>query len=62
MPRFCTGEASARYGVRPTEITVNGAINVGRNYITQGYFDTPDGRSTFFNCYFGADGSFQSVN
>ena len=62
MPRFCTGEASARYGVRPTEITVNGAINVGRNYITQGYFNTPDGRSTFFNCYFGADGSFQSVN
>jgi len=62
MPRFCAGEASARFGVRPTEITVNSAINVGSSYITQGYFDTSDGSSTFFNCYFGPDGSFQSVN
>lgn len=61
MPRFCAGEASAKYGVRPTEITVNGVINAGNNFIVQGYFDNADGRSTFFNCYFGRDGSFQYV-
>lgn len=62
MPRFCAGEASARYGVRPTEITVNSVINAGNNFIVQGYFDKADGSSTFFNCYFGSDGSFQSVS
>lgn len=61
MPRFCAGEASAKYGVRPTEITVNGVIDGGSNFIVQGYFDEDDGSSTFFNCYFGTDGSFQYV-
>lgn len=61
MPRFCAGEASAKYGVRPTEITVNSVLNVGNNYVVQGWFDQPDGSSTFFNCYFGMDGGFQSV-
>ncbi|SFV34636.1 SH3 domain-containing protein [Devosia crocina] len=62
LPRFCAGEASAKFGVRPTEITVNPVLDVGANFITQGYFDKDDGSSQFFNCYFGKDGSFQSVN
>lgn len=28
MPRFCTGEASARFGVRPAEITVNSVLSL----------------------------------
>lgn len=61
MPRFCAGEASAKYGVRPTEITVNAALDVGNNFVVQGWFDQADGSSQFFNCYFGTDGSFQYV-
>lgn len=61
MPRFCAGEASAKFGVRPQDITTNMAFKSGNNYVSQGYFDN-NGSSTFFNCYFGLDGSFQSVN
>ena len=61
MPRFCAGEASARYDIRPTEITVNGVLNLPNNFVVQGWFDQADGGSQFFNCYFGKDGSFQSV-
>lgn len=60
MPRYCAGEASAKYGVRPTEITVNGVLDVGSNFVVQGWFDRADG-TQFFNCYFGTDGSFQYV-
>ncbi|MET0437044.1 MAG: hypothetical protein ABW043_06075 [Devosia sp.] len=61
MPRFCAGEASADYGVRPQDITVNMAFQSGNRYVTQGNFDR-DGETTFFNCWFGLDGSFQSLN
>lgn len=61
MPRYCAGEASARYGVRPTEITVKSVLSLGNNYVVQGWFDQADGSSQFFNCYFGLDGSFQYV-
>jgi uncharacterized protein YraI len=61
MPRFCAGEASAKFGVRPQEITTNMAFKSGGNYVSQGYFDR-DGSTTFFNCYFGLDGSFVQVN
>lgn len=61
MPRFCAGEASAEYGVRPQDITVNMAFQSGNRYVTQGNFDR-DGDTTFFNCWFGMDGSFQTLN
>jgi hypothetical protein len=61
MPRYCAGEASAKFGVRPQDITTNMAFKSGNNYVSQGYFDN-NGSSTFFNCYFGLDGSFKSVN
>jgi|GEM_PF-419574 len=61
MPRFCAGEASARYGVRPTDITVNGVLNLSSNFVVQGWFDKADGSTQFFNCYFGLDGRFQYV-
>ena len=61
MPRFCTGEASAKFGVRPQDITTNMAFKSGDNYVSQGYFDA-NGSTTFFNCYFGLDGQFVSVN
>ncbi|WP_286719672.1 SH3 domain-containing protein [Devosia sp. 63-57] len=61
MPRFCTGEASARFGVRPAEITVNSVLSLPGNYVVQGWFDQADGSTQFFNCYFALDGSFQSV-
>ncbi|WP_354044158.1 hypothetical protein [Devosia sp. UYZn731] len=61
MPRYCAGEASAEFGVRPTEITTNMAFKSGNSYVVQGYFDGDNG-STFFNCYFGLDGGFRSVS
>lgn len=61
MPRFCAGEASAEFGVRPQDITVNAAFQSGKRYVTQGNFDR-DGDSTFFNCWFALDGSFDSLN
>lgn len=62
MPRFCAGEASAKFGVRPTEITTNMAFQTGNMYVSQGYFDVDDDNTTFFNCYFQLDGSFIAVN
>ena len=61
MPRFCAGEASAEFGVRPQEITVNAAFQSGSRYVAQGYYDR-DGETTFFNCWFALDGSFDSLN
>lgn len=61
MPRFCAGEASAEYGVRPQDITVNMSFQSGDRYVTQGNFDS-DGGTTFFNCWFGLDGTFQSLD
>jgi len=61
MSRFCAGEASASFGVRPQEITTNAAFKSGDRYVVQGYFDAADG-TKFFNCWFDLDGSFQSVN
>ena len=61
MPRYCVGEASAQFGVRPQDITANAAFRSGNRYVSQGYFDR-DGESTFFNCWFALDGSFQSIS
>lgn len=61
MPRFCAGEASAEYGVRLQDITTNPAFRSGNNYVVQGNFDGAGG-STFFNCWFGLDGSFQRLS
>lgn len=61
MPRFCAGEASAEFGVRPQQITVNAAFQSGSRYVAQGYFDRDDD-TTFFNCWFALDGSFDSLN
>lgn len=61
MPRFCAGEASAKFGVRPQDITTNAAFKSGKLYVSQGWFDGSNG-STFFNCYFKQDGTFIAVN
>lgn len=61
MPRFCAGEASAKYGVRPQSITTNPAFRSGNNYVVQGNFEGSGG-TTFFNCWFGLDGSFQRLS
>ena len=61
MPRLCAGEASARFGVRPQAMTTNMAYKSGNRYVSQGNFDR-DGTTTFFNCWFGLDGTFQSIN
>lgn len=61
MPRFCAGEASAHFDVRPQDITTNTAFQSGKLYVSQGWFDGSSG-STFFNCYFQADGTFIAVN
>lgn len=61
MPRFCAGEASARFGVRPTEITTNIAFKSGARYVVQGHFEG-DGGTTFFNCYFDGQGNFVEVH
>lgn len=61
MPRYCVGEASAKFGLRPVNFTTNAAFRTGDMYVSQGWFDE-DGESTFFNCYFQLDGSFIAVN
>ncbi len=61
MPRYCRGEASAKFGVRPQEITTNAAFRSGNLYYSQGYFEGSNG-TQFFNCYFQTDGSFIGVN
>jgi type II secretory pathway pseudopilin PulG len=61
MPRFCAGEASAQFGERPQDITTNAAFKSGKLYVSQGWFDGSGG-TTFFNCYFKADGTFIAVN
>lgn len=61
MPRFCTGEASARFGARPTEIVTNMAFNIGKRYVVQGHFEGDRG-TTFFNCYFDDQGNFVEVH
>ncbi|MDB5586095.1 MAG: hypothetical protein JWP26_1065 [Devosia sp.] len=62
MPRFCAGEASAEYGVRPQDITTNMAFRSGNQYVSQGSFDNDNDSSTFFNCWFNLDGSFDRVD
>lgn len=61
MPRYCTGEASAQFGVRPQDIIANAAFKSGKLYVSQGWFDGSGG-TTFFTCYFKADGTFIAVN
>lgn len=61
MPRFCAGEASAKFGVRPQDITTNMAFKSGKGYVSQGYFDGAGG-TKFFNCWFSASGKFQYIS
>ncbi len=61
MPRYCTGEASAKFDVRPPRITTNAAFKSGNRYVVQGYFDNGRG-TTFFNCWFDLQGNFVSVS
>lgn len=61
MPRFCQGEASAVFGVRPNRITVNMAFQSGRYYWVQGNYDGGGGRAQFFNCRFDLRGRFIEV-
>jgi hypothetical protein len=60
MPRFCTGEASAKFGVRPNEIVANAAFRIGKRHLVQGWFEGAGG-TTFFNCYFDGNGNFVQV-
>ncbi|WP_207771087.1 hypothetical protein [Kumtagia ephedrae] len=60
MPRFCAGEASAAFDLRPPEITTNMAFRIGNRYVVQGYFEGSRG-TTFFNCYFSDRGKFVEV-
>jgi hypothetical protein len=61
MPRFCQGEASAKFSVRPQDLTTNMAFKSGNQYVVQGNFEGANG-TTFFNCWFGLDGSFAYIN
>lgn len=61
MPRYCQGEASAKFNVRPQDLTTNMAFKSGNSFVVQGNFEG-NGSTTFFNCWFGLDGSFQSIN
>ena len=60
MPRFCAGEASAKFKVRPTEILANAAFRIGSRHVVQGWFEGGNG-TTFFNCYFDGGGNFVQV-
>jgi hypothetical protein len=60
MPRFCAGEAAAKFDVRPNAITPNAAFQVGGRYVVQGWFEGGRG-TTFFNCYFDGKGNFVQV-
>lgn len=60
LSRYCRGEASARFDLRPSEITVNAPIRQPNGYIVQGWF-AQDKRTKFFNCRFDSNGRFLSV-
>lgn len=61
MPRFCQGEASAAFGIRPRELSTLPAEKAGKEYIVFGNYDGPKGL-TMFRCYFNIDGQFIAVN
>lgn len=61
MPRYCVGEASGAFGVRPQEISTLPLERSGGQYIVYGQYP-PDGVNvTTFQCYFDAAGRFVRV-
>ena len=61
LPRYCRGEASARFSMRPADITTNMAIRQPNGFVVKGWFDAGK-RTTFFTCRFDQDGRFLSVD
>ncbi|TCU51845.1 hypothetical protein EDF58_11818 [Novosphingobium sp. PhB57] len=61
LQAICRAEASGRYYLRPSELTVNLPIKQRGGAIVQGWFDVGK-RSTFFNCRFDEDGRFIGVS
>lgn len=57
LQSICRAEASRRYNLRPSELTVNAPIKQRKGSIVQGWFDAGK-RTTFFNCRFDVDGRF----
>jgi hypothetical protein len=57
LQSICRAEASRRYDLRPSELTVNAPIDQRNGSIVQGWFDSGK-RTTFFNCRFDSDGRF----
>ena len=60
MPRFCLGEASAKFGVSPRYVYTDPALNNGSQFVVRGTFDE-GGNIASFTCYFTQSGDFVTV-
>jgi hypothetical protein len=61
MGRYCAGEASAAFGVRPQDILTLPVERDGAGYVVYGQYP-PDGRHvTLFECHYDGSGAFDTV-
>ena len=62
MPRYCQGEASAKFSVNPRDINIGSAADRdGANYLVYGRFVDRRNNSRLFTCTFNASRRFVSV-
>lgn len=62
MPRFCEGEASARFHVSPREILTLPLERTGGGFAVYGQFPPEGRRVTTFVCHFDSTGRLTGVN
>lgn len=62
MPRYCAGEASAKFHKRPTEITTKPAVEDGGMYIVYGEFPGSGRDPAVFTCTFTKAGKLVEVD
>lgn len=62
MPAYCRGEAAAKFGQRPQEITTLPAERDQGMFTVYGQFPPEGQNATFFTCTFSANGEFVGVD
>ena len=62
MPRYCAGEASAKFGQRPQNISTQPAIKDKGMYSVFGQFPPSGANPTVFICTFTAEGKLVGVD
>ncbi len=62
MERYCQGEASAKLGTRPTNISTRSVRKRGSDFVVAGQSPQSGYNVTTFECVFGKRGMFKGVN